>query len=164
MSTVGHTMKLLEGAIMPEQSTSLEETIQRLEEQNDDLREQLRDARNETAIAKREAGRALSALRKQLNPLYQALQMVYGELDAVSDDDAAAPTAKTSAVWEQWKQKLDKGCSKAIDALLMHGEMTRRQLAIACGYSPQNVSNIVSKLNGASLIVKNGDRISLRKL
>lgn len=138
-----------------------------LREEIRDLKEQLRAARNETAIAKRESGRALSALRKQLNPLYQALQMVYGELDTLVDEEVSSPTttnARTSAVWEQWKNKLDKGCSKAIDALLIHGEMTRRQLAIATGYSPQNVSNIVSKLNGASLITKNGDQIALRKL
>jgi outer membrane murein-binding lipoprotein Lpp len=159
-------MRLLEGTVEVEDPHDAE--IAALKDTIRELREEVRQARTDTARAKQDSERAMCELRRQLGPLYKALQMVFGELDAAGVDEASSPVnsmnARTVAVWDQWKQKLDKGCAKAIDALLTHGEMTRRQLAIACGYSPQNVSNIISKLNSASLITKNEDRVALRAL
>ena len=119
--------------------------------------------------AGREGARAVASLRKQLTPIYQALQQVFGHMEAIPGMDASSPTdhvhpARVSAAWEQWKQKLGKGGAKMIDALLIHGEMTRRQIAVATGYSPQNISNLTSELNKLSLITKNGDKIALRQL
>lgn len=156
-------MRLLEG-VVDEQSDT---TVDDLQAEISDLRRQLSQARAETKTAQREAAHALSALRKQLNPLYRALQAVFGELDAAgieSDDTLQPPNARTAQMWAVWKDKLGKGPAKAIDALLLHGAMTRKQIAVATGYSPQNISNIISDLNNASLITKDGDRVTLRTL
>jgi len=133
-----------------------------LRQENHELRQRLSEAERDVARARDEATSAVSALRQQLSPLYKALRMVFGEMDAISDEGAS--THSTNTVWEQWKQKLDKGSAKVIDALLTHKRMTRRQIAVATGYSPQNISNIISKLNKASLVTKDGDLISLRSL
>lgn len=160
-------MRLIEGSIAPEENGAETEAQNDMREEIRGLREQLRNAQRETATAKRDASRAMGELRRQLGPLYKALQMVFGELEAAGvDGDEAAPNAspRVSAVWAVWKDKLGKGPAKAIDALLLHGAMTRKQLAVATGYSPQNVSNIISDLNKASLITKDGDRVTLRTL
>lgn len=131
-----------------------------------ELKRALGHAESETAKAKQQASRATANLRRQLSPLYRALQDVFGELEELGggDETTAAPSARTQQVWQVWKDKLGKGAAKAIDALLIHGSMTRKQLMVATGYSQANISNIVSDLNGASLITKDGDRVSLRQL
>lgn len=143
-----------------------DERIAELTEANQELTAALREANASLARVKRESSSALSALRKQLTPLYRALQGVFGELDAanVGDESTPLPSSREQQVWTVWKDKLGKGPAKAIDALLLHGPMTRKQLAVACGYSPQNVSNIISDLHQASLITKDGDRVALRSL
>lgn len=142
-----------------------DERIAELTEANAALTASLREANAELTRTRRESHTALDALRKQLAPLYRALQGVFGELDLLSVDDNSAPTSpRTEQMWAVWKQKLGKGPSKAIDALLLHGPMTRRQLIVATGYSDRNITNIVSILNQASLITKDGDRVALRTL
>ena len=140
--------------------------IAELTEANQELSVRLREANAELAQVRRASTAALSALRKQLLPLYRALQGVFGELDTINMDDEAtpAPSSRTMTVWNVWKDKLGKGPAKAIDALLLYGPMTRKQIAVATGYSPQNVSYIISDLNKASLITKDGDRVTLRSL
>lgn len=143
-----------------------DEHISELETANRELEASLRQANTELARVRRESQTALAALRKQLTPLYRALQSVFGELDAAQVDasESLAMSARTSAAMQQWKEKLGKGPAKAIDALLLHGSMTRKQLAIATGYTPQNITNIIVALNKASLITKDGDRVTLRSL
>lgn len=154
-------MKFLEADVTSVESSEVDS----LRDEIRDLRRELAQSRAETMQAKRESTAGVSALRKVLSPLYRALQEVFGEMEGIGQGDAEQPvSARTSAMWSAWKDKLGKGPAKAIDALLLHGAMTRKQLAVATGYSPQNISNIISDLNGASLITKDGDRVSLRTL
>jgi predicted transcriptional regulator len=158
-------VRLIEGAIMPDEETTVEDDLRA---EIRELQDQLRDAQRETATAKRDAGRAMSELRRQLGPLYKALQMVFGELDAAGVDEAPAASgsvnARMAAVWQNWKNKIGGQPAQLIDAFLLHGEMTSGQIAIAIGISPKNVAQVVHKLNKAGLIQKNGNNFSLKKL
>lgn len=155
-------MRLLEGVVADPSDTEADDLRAEVRQ----LRADLSQARADTKTAQRESAHALNALRKQLSPLYRALQVVFGELDAagIESDDAPPANARTTTMWGVWKDKLGKGPAKVIDALLLHGAMTRKQIAVASGYSPQNISNIISDLNKASLITKDGDRVTLRTL
>ena len=158
-------MRLLEGVVMP-QDDNIE--ADELRDLNQQLREELRAAQRETAAAKRESARALGELRRQLGPLYKALQMVFGELDAAGVDEAPAASgpqnARTAAVWQAWKDRVGGQPAKLRAAFLRHGEMTSGQIAVAIQISPKNVAQVVHKLNKLSLIQKNGDKFSLKKL
>lgn len=156
-------MRLIEGAIVPDDSDDAH--VDNLHAEIDRLRAELSMARREALNAKRDAARALGALRKNLSPLYDALKMVFDDLDAVGvEDGAPTATSRTSAMWENWKQKLGVGAAKCIDAFLLHGEMNTNQLSIATGYHRNTVPQYVSKLNQAGLINKNGGRFSLKSL
>jgi len=155
---------MLEGTV----DTSAE-TIADLEREVQDLKRQLRESRIERDRATAAAAAALTALRRQLTPLYRALQMVFGELDAVPDDAPSSSSqpggdARTTAVWDAWKERLGGQPAKVIGALQLHGEMNAQQIAIAIGCHRNTVPNIVSKLNRAGLINKNGGRYSLKTL
>jgi DNA-binding transcriptional ArsR family regulator len=121
-----------------------------------------------TRTAKRENARAVGKLRQQLSPLYRALQEVFGEMDEIGGeqpgDATPAQPARSSAVWESWKHRLGGGQAKAIDALLLHGEMNTTQLAIATGLHRTSIPKVISNLNKAGLINKNGGRFSLKQL
>jgi transcription initiation factor IIE alpha subunit len=67
-------------------------------------------------------------------------------------------------VWDSWKGKMSGSAAKAIDALLLHGEMTAEQLRIHLGCATRTCYNIIGELNKAKLINKNGGRISLKEL
>lgn len=134
------------------------------------LRTQLRES--ETARLT-EQGRAnaieagVRELRSVLNPLHQALRHVFGEMDAMGVAEGTSPTASTSrnsAAWEQWKQRLGGATARAIDALMVHGEMNQTQLRIILGCATRTVTNVVAALNQAKLIDKNGGKISLKEL
>jgi hypothetical protein len=108
-------------------------------------------------------------LKEVLTPLYTALQHVFGDLDAVVSNDAsgavgAASDARVSPVWESWKQKLGGKAADAIDALMVHGELTHTQLRIHIKCGQQTVYDTVLRLNKAGIINKNGGKISLKKL
>ena len=135
------------------------------------LSREVTEARADAESAHRETARALTELRRQLSPLYRALQMVFGELDAVGVDDvhhaAAPPSAgnpRTSAVWESWKSRMQGAPAKVIDALLLHQDMNQQQLCIATGIPRGSMTNVISRLNKAGLLNKNGGRISLKQL
>ena len=109
--------------------------------------------------------RGVTELRAVLSPLYQALQHVFGEIDTMGiGGTAAASTPKNKEVWENWKQKLGGNTAKAIDVLLFHGSMNRTQLRIQLGCATGTVVNVVTALNKAGLINKNGNKISLKDL
>lgn len=161
--------RLLEGAVDAEPIDDSREEIRDLAGQVRDLQAQLRDAKRELMQRERETSHALGALRKQLSPLYRALQAVFGELDAAGTDDSAPSVAtngnpRTAAVWQAWKDRVGGQPAKLIDALLLHGEMTASQIAIAIQISPKNVAQVVHKLNKASLLQKNGNKFSLKQL
>lgn len=141
-----------------------------LEDEIRELRAALATANATAAQAKRDIARALGPIRKQLLPLYQALQQVFGELDAAGVADSgnsAAPSqdARLKAIWDGWKARLGPTCAKVIDALLLQPEMTNRQIAMAIGTGRiQTIYDAVAKMNKASLLMKNGDRYSLKQL
>ncbi len=140
-----------------------------LREENKKLARALQDANVRGDRAEEDTTRALSALRRQLKPLYSALQAVFGELDAAGVGDAPQPEGasaapRNQAVWEAWKKRLGGKPSQLIDALLLHGEMSSAQIAIAIQCHPNSVPQIVYKLNKAGLLNKNGGRFSLKQL
>lgn len=121
--------------------------------------EALRQEKRKTAAI--EAG--VGELRSILSPLYKALQMVFGEMDAMHVDSGASP-AKNSAAWEQWKKRLGGSAARAIDALMVHGEMNQTQLRIILGCATRTVTNVVGALNQAKLIDKRDGKIRLKEL
>jgi hypothetical protein len=149
---------LLEGAV-----DDRDETIIR-------LKSQLRESESARLV---EQGRANSVedgvreLRSALNPLYQALRQVFGEIESMGVSDGTSTSAaspRNSAAWEQWKQRLGGATARAIDALMVHGEMNQTQLRIILGCATRTVTNVVAALNQAKLIDKNGGKISLKQL
>lgn len=169
MSTVGHTMKLLEAKIV---DGTVDETrdaqIAALEQQIRDLHREVRNANAAAQLVKVNAESSLGELRRQLSPLYRALQQIFGELDAAGVEDSAGSSAnanpRVAAVWDAWKQKLPPACGKIIDALLVHGELNSAQLRVACRLGTSTVTDAIYKLNKAGLINKNGGRFSLKQL
>lgn len=135
---------------------------------NKELAAALRRANQDAAQARTESARALSALRKQLSPLYRALQGVFGELDSagIAEDNAmpSASNPRTDAIWASWKSKFPGKPAMIIDALRLHREMNTSQIAIAIGSSRGNVPPMISKLNKAGLLQKNGVMFSLKEL
>jgi hypothetical protein len=111
--------------------------------------------------------RSVEELRGVLLPLYSGLQVVFGHFEeiGVSGNGSAAPAASAQdAVWESWKQKLGGLTAKAIDALRLHGPMNKGQLRIQLRCATGSVTNIVTALNKAGLINKNGNMIALKEL
>jgi chromosome segregation ATPase len=127
------------------------------------VRQSLADAERELARARAESERALSALRKQLSPLYRALQAVFGELDSIPQDERE-DTDRASPVWEAWKSKLSPACGKVIDALLIHKELNGQQICVAAQMGKNTMYDVITRLNKAGVLVKNGGRFSLKKL
>ena len=66
-------------------------------------------------------------------------------------------------VWESWKSKLGGLPARFIEALEVHGPMTRTQLRIAVGYASSRVADTIYKLNCAGLIDK-ANGISLKEM
>jgi sugar-specific transcriptional regulator TrmB len=141
------------------QLRSLQQELYNRNRQLEEAEEALRREKRKTAAI--EAG--VQQLRTVLSPLYQALQMVFGEIEAmgISGD---SPTPRVSAVWESWKQKLGGQTAEAIDVLALHGEMNAEQLRIHLRCARTHVYNVISRLNKAGIINKNGGKISLKEL
>ncbi len=130
-----------------------------------ELEQELREERMKST----QLERGVSALRAILMPLHNALRMVFGEIDGLRigevSQQAAPQSPAKSVVWESWKEKLGGMASQAIDALLLHGEMTSEQLAIHIGTKrKQTVYDTVHRLNKANLINKRDGKISLKEL
>ena len=127
--------------------------------ERDELRQEIRDERQKNAAIER----GVQELRAVLSPLYSGLRHIFGEIEAMGATSVSLEPQK-KAVWEDWKQKLGGLPAKAIEALLIHGEMNRAQLRIQVGCATRSVTDIVYKLNQAGLINKNGGKISLKQL
>ncbi len=138
------------------------QTIESLTEELSQRDAELRAERRKNAGV--EAG--VRDLRGILGPLYKALRLVFGEIEAMGVTDGAngAASPRNSAAWEQWKQRLGGATARAIDALMVHGEMNQTQLRIILGCATRTVTNVVAALNQAKLIDKNGGKISLKQL
>jgi len=146
------------------------ETIEQLRQENAELQRQLAESENALQAERRQRlglEKGAVELRSVLAPLYRALRHIHGELDAMGVGEEAGTGAASGAkspVWEQWKQKLgrDGMAAKAIDILLLHGELNRTQLRIQLACATRTVADVVYKLNQAGLIDKNGNKIALK--
>ncbi len=149
------SMRMIEGEV---------DTHDERDDEIADLKRELRELRSARAVDER----AVAELRRQLAPLYRALQGVFGEIDTVDEGRPDGPVApvtnsRTAAIWASWKSRMgNAGC--VIDALLLHSEMNTTQLAIATGRSRRTIPALIFKLKKAGLLVKNGDRFSLKSL
>lgn len=141
---------LLSGEVNAEYVDSPDVRIDKLEREVASLRRELEAM-----------GSAIIQLRHQLAPL-DVLRQAFG--GAVVEDTTPTADTRIQAVWHSWKQKLGGSCGKVIDALLLHGEMNTRQLAIAVGLHRTTIPALIYKLNQAGLINKNGGRFSLKQL
>ena len=122
----------------------------------------------------RSVERGAQKLRQQLSPLYQALGMVFGEIETMGIGDSGESSSPSSsdprkaAVWDSWVEKLggkDSFAGKMIVALLQHGALTSKQIAIHIGTKRmQTVYETTLKVNKAGILDKNGDRFSLKEL
>ena len=156
------------GLMLTPPADRTQQTIESLRRDNymlgcqvEELREQLRQEKLKAVSV----GRGVTQLREILSPMFNGLKMVFGEIDAMGVVDApSAPDSRVAAIWSDWKQKFPGHPSRAIDALLLHGSMTQGQLRIAVGCATGTISNVVSILNRAGLINKNGGKISLKEL
>jgi len=142
------------------QVESLQRELYKRNQQLNEAEEALRQERLKTAAIER----GVTELRMVLTPLYQALSHVFGEIDGMGMGDGATSTVKHSAVWESWKQKLGGQTAEAIDVLALHGEMNAEQLRIHLRCARTHVYNVISKLNKAGIITKNGGKIFLKEL
>lgn len=140
---------------------SLERDLYQRNREIADLREELRIERGKTA--QMESG--VKGVRDLLSPLYKALRLTFGEIDAMGLGEAQPVNApKNAAAWEQWKQRLGGATARAIDALMLHGEMTQGQLRIILGCATRTAQNVVASLSQAKLIDKNNGKIRLKEL
>lgn len=134
-------------------------------------RQRRRNAESDMEDAQREKAAVMEGvqrLRASLTPLYDSLKLLFGDMEAmgVEESPAAAGVSsiKNSAVWESWKQKLGGLTAKAIDALLVHGEMSANQLRIHLQCRQNTAYDVISKLNKAGVVNKNGGKVSLKSL
>lgn len=158
------SQQLLEGRVELTEA----QRIQELKHENVELRHRIERLELELRQAKLTNATAASNLRQLLEPLYHALQMVFGEIDVIipegSAKTAAAPSERSTAVWEAWKSRLGTTPAKIIDALLTHRDLNTQQLAIATGLHRSTIPTAIYKLNKAGLINKNGGRFSLKEI
>lgn len=166
--------RLLEGEyenVIDMKGGASDEELRQLRQENRKLDEALRAVRNELgqAIADKEnLERSIRALRNQLSPLHRFLRALFGEIElAVGQEDSAQPTVNAprnenssggdnSAFWERWKQKLGGKQADIIDALMGHPGMTTTAVAKSAGCRMATASTLLSRLNGMSLVEKNG--------
>lgn len=153
-------------SIMPGEAVFHRQELDRVRAQLQEAREQLAEA-NELLRQERAKNAAITSgaheLRQILAPLHHALGLVFGEMEAMDVGGSPAAT-KNSAAWEQWKERLGGATARAIDALMVHGEMTQTQLRIILGCATRTVTNVVAALNQAKLIDKRDGKIRLKEL
>lgn len=145
------------------QLESLQRELYARNRQLSEAEEALRQERQKTAAMER----GVAELRSILSPLHNALLMIFGQADAMGVNGVGAgPEAdpRKKQIWDSWKAKLPTGEGRAIDALLLHGQMTTAQLRIHVGCASRTAQNIVAALKGKGLIVKEGGMIRLKEL
>jgi hypothetical protein len=105
-------------------------------------------------------------LREALTPVYNGLRRIFGEMDGmgISAEPERAASPKASAAWESWKHKLGGKAAEAIDILMVHGELNAVQLRLHLHCGQNYIYKVISQLNVAGLLKKNGGKISLKEL
>lgn len=143
-----------------QQIESLQRELYARNRQLADAEEELRRERAKNAAVEQ----GVSELRQVLTPLYSALQHVFGVTEGIGGSEAPAASPRASAVWESWKAKLSSAEGRAIDALLLHGEMTVPQLRIHIGCATRTSQNVASSLSSKGLAIRQGGKIKLKEL
>jgi len=139
--------------------------IESLRDELRDVKRELFEARQQLRQSERQVNSALGSLRRQLSPLYQALQKVFGEIEGAGMEDDSAPVidSRQKAIWESWKAKMPGRPAQVIDALLLHGEMNSQAIAVAIGIHRNNVPQIMTRINKAGILGKNGNKYFLKQ-
>ena len=146
----------------------LTNALRAADERGDRLELELRTERRKNAAVENGVVR----LREALTPVYGGLQLIFGEMDSMgvgpAVQDAPGADPRKAAVWDSWVEKLggkDSFAGKMIVALLQHGALTSKQIAIHIGTKRmQTVYETTLKVNKAGILDKNGDRFSLKEL
>lgn len=144
----------LRGEVQDPQLLRLQNEIQRLKTELhlSELRREQLEEQNPRSIAQ---------LRRVLAPLYVALQQVFGQMEAIGGEEGLANPSK----WDTIKQRYPGRIAQAIECLELHGEMNVTQLANAMKMDRGNCgTNVVRKLAGLGLLVRNGRMFSLKDL
>jgi hypothetical protein len=156
--------RLLEGQVLDPK----DQEIDRLERRIEDLQADLVIANTKAEKAERNAARAVGALRKQLQPLYRALQMVFDEIDSTGFEEspsgsqaAAGVSSRATAILNDWKSKNPTSDGKILDALLLHPDLSVKQMVAICKMGQDTVYAATSRMGRGGILVKNGGRFSL---
>ena len=131
------------------------------------LREQVRRLGEDLRTERKKSNQAEAAakeLRHILTPLHNALGMVFGEIESMGIENAAAAPSNGNPKWNSWKQKLPGRPAEMIDLLLLHENMSTKQLMAAMHCAKDTVYQAAYKLGQAGLVSNNGGRYSLRDL
>ena len=161
--------RLLNGEVEAEYVDAPNQRLAELERENGDLRHRLQIAELEASHAKEQVTVALTRLRSMTLPFYQLLRAVHGEIDALGIEDAPqaanGSAAKTgNPKWDNWKQKMPGRPAEMIDLLLLHENMSTKQLMAAMHCAKDTVYQAAYKLGQAGLVVNNGGRYSLKEI
>ena len=102
----------------------------------------------------------ISALKSRVERLERFLSSFNA-----SNSSPVAGSERNTAIWDEWKAKLNsKPLSAIIDALLTHGELNADQINVITRCGRGNVSVYISRLNKVNLLNKNGNKFSLKQL
>jgi len=160
---------------MPDQQRRINELTAALaeaEHRGDQLEVELKTERRKNATTEK----GVAQLRNILSPLHQALGMVFGQIESMGVGESARSAGQVpstndprkAAVWDSWVEKLggkDSFAGKMISALLQHGALTSKQIAIHIGTKRmQTVYETTLKVNKAGILDKNGDKFALKEL
>lgn len=105
----------------------------------------------------------IDAMEQFLKRIQHGLASIFSDVPV---ETASTPKAGRPGVWDSWKRKFPGKCADMIDALLEQGELSRFSLASLTAQNPRSGSynQNIYKLNKHELIVKRGDKITLRSL
>lgn len=144
-----------------------------------DLRQRVNELEDELMEANQQAQQlerdntlmrnAMHVLRQQLEPFRCVIAAIFGEMSVIPVSEAVPVPAgnpsidpRQRAIWDHWKKKIGGKSADAIEALLLHGEMTPQGVAVAIGIHPNNVAKVMYRLNQAGILRKNGRNYALK--
>jgi hypothetical protein len=113
---------------------------------------------------------AVDYLREQLDPLYTGLRAIFGQIDLVSEGvPRSTPTSglalqMSNPKWDSWKKRMPGRPAEVIDLLLLHEEMSIKQLMAALKCGDKTAYNIMSRLSSAGLVSNSGGKYRLREI
>lgn len=155
---------------MTDMLTGKDALIARLEDENATLRRELAEKDQSVTQERQAISVGVTDLRRQLSPLYTALRQVFGEMEGLAGDESTGGPSvspddpRVARLWVEWKSKLSPACGRLIDVLLIHQDLNIDQMCVAAKMGKNTVYRAISAMNKPSLLVKNGNRFSLKKL